>query len=142
MVIEKMESNEELEKLIDEELERYETKNGVVYNHTPFSFFAKENDEIIGAITGFTCYSEVYIDELVVMENHRGKNIGTQLINTVEEYYKKYGFNNMNLCTNEFQAPRFYEKLGFELEFVRKNKNNPKLNKYFYVKFFDENKQE
>lgn len=137
MVIEKMESNEKLKKLIEEELEKYENEKGVVFNFTPFSFFAKDNDEIIGAITGFTCYSEVYIDELVVMENHRGKNVGTQLINAVEEYYKDYGFNNMNLCTSEFQAPKFYEKVGFKLEFVRKNKDNAKLNKYFYVKFFN-----
>lgn len=137
MVIEKMESNEKLKKLIEEELEKYENEKGVVFNFTPFSFFAKDNDEIIGAITGFTCYSEVYIDELVVMENHRGKNVGTQLINAVEEYYKDYGFNNMNLCTSEFQAPKFYEKVGFKLEFVRKNKDNAKLNKYFYIKFFN-----
>lgn len=139
MTIEKMECNEELNKLIENELEKYEVKNGVADNFGPFSFFAKENNEVIGAITGFTCYSEVHIDELVVMENHRGKNIGTNLIKTVEEYYKDYGFNNMNLCTSEFQAPQFYEKLGFTLEFVRKNKNNPKLNKYFYVKFFNGN---
>ena len=30
----------------------------------------------------------------------------------------------------------FIEKCGFELEFVRKNKTNPKLDKYFYVKYF------
>lgn len=71
------------------------------------------------------------------MEKHRGKNVGIQLINAVEEYYKDYGFNNMNLCTSEFQAPKFYEKAGFKLEFIRKNKKNPKLNKYFYVKIFD-----
>lgn len=136
MIIEKMESNEQLEKLIEEELERYEAKNEIDYHFTPFSFFAKENDEIIGAVTGFTCYAEVYIDELVVMEKHRGKKIGTQLMRAVEEYYQDAGFNNMNLCTNEFQAPKFYEKLGFQLEFIRENKDNPKFNKYFYVKFF------
>ena len=54
----------------------------------------------------------------------------------VEDYYKDSGFNNMNTMTNEFQAPQFYEKCGFELEFVRKNKDNPKLNKYYYVKYF------
>ena len=139
MIIEKTESNQKLKKIIEVEAEKYETKNGVVCNFTPFSFIAKENDEIIGAIIGFTCYSEVYIDDLVVMENHRGKKVGTQLIHAVEEYFKDDGFNNINLCTSEFQAPQFYEKVGFQLEFVRKNKDNPKLNKYFYVKFFNGN---
>ena len=72
---------------------------------------------------------------MVVKEAYRGKGIGTELIDTVLEYYKDYGFNNINCCTNEFQAPGFYEKCGFELEFVRKNKANPKLSKYFYIKY-------
>ena len=40
-------------------------------------------------------------------------------------------------CTYELQAPEFYKKLGFELEFVRRNNYNSKLNKYYYVKYFD-----
>lgn len=137
MIIEKIGDNKKLEKIIEEEQKKYEEKNGVTCNYTPFSFCAKENDEIIGAVMGFTCFSEVYIDDLIVMENYRGKKIGTLLIKTLEEYYGNYEFDNINLCTNEFQAPEFYEKLGFKLEFIRKNKNNLKLNKYFYVKFFD-----
>ena len=136
MKIEKVESNEEIENFIEEEQEKYEAKNEIVCNYTPFCFIAKENDELVGAIAGATFFSEVYIDELVVKEDLRGKDIGTKLINAVEEYYKDSGFNNMNTCTNEFQAPKFYEKCGFELEFVRKNKDNPKLNKYYYVKYF------
>ena len=136
MKIEKVESNEVIENFIEEEHQKYEEKNGIECNYTPFCFVAKENNEVIGAIAGATFFSEVYIDELVVKENQRGKDIGTKLINAVEEYYKNSGFNNMNTCTNEFQAPGFYEKCGFELEFVRKNKDNPKLNKYFYVKYF------
>ena len=136
MKIEKVESNKEIENFIEEEHQKYEDKNGVVCNYTPFCFIAKENDELMGAIAGATFFSEVYIDELVVREDQRGKDIGTKLINAVEEYYKDSGFDNMNTCTNEFQAPKFYEKCGFQLEFVRKNKTNSKLNKYFYVKHF------
>ncbi len=139
MKIEKTELNDASKKLIEDELEKYEAKNAVACRFTPFSFLAKENDELMGAVTGFTCYSEVYIDELVVMEAHRGKGIGTRLIEAVEDCYRDGGYHNMNLCTNEFQAPVFYEKLGFELEFVRKNERDPKLNKYFYVKFFQGN---
>ena len=136
MQIEKVESNENIENFIEEEQEKYESKNGVVCNYTPFCFTARIGDELVGAISGATCFSEVYIDELVVKEEYRGKNIGSQLMNAVEKFYKDYGFNNMNTMTNEFQAAKFYEKCGFELEFVRKNKDNPKLSKYFYVKYF------
>lgn len=136
MIIEKVESNDNIEKFIEEEQEKYEAKHNVVCNYTPFCFVAKIDNELVGAIAGATFFSEVYIDELVVKEEHRGKDIGTKLVKAVEDYYKDYGFNNMNTCTNEFQAPKFYEKCGFELEFIRKNKDNPKLTKYFYVKYF------
>ena len=136
MTIEAAGPGDQLKAVLEAEHEKYEARHGVAFNYTPFGFAAKENGEIVGAVTGFTCYGEVYIDDLVVMEDHRGKAIGTRLLQAVEEQYRGRGFNNINLCTSAFQAPRFYEKCGFELEFVRKNKDDPKLNKYFYVKYF------
>ena len=42
--------------------------------------------------------------------------------------------DNINLETNAFQAVGFYKKCGFEVEFVRHNKTNPKLTKTFFIK--------
>ena len=67
-------------------------------------------------------------------DEYRGKGIGTQLIRTVEECFSGKGFTNINLCTNGFQASDFYERCGFELEFTRENKSDPRLNKYYYIK--------
>jgi ribosomal protein S18 acetylase RimI-like enzyme len=87
-------------------------------------------------LTGYTCYDEVYVNELIVVEKYRDKGVGSGLMKYLENYYKDKNFNNINLVTNAFQAPEFYKKLGFELEFVRENKENQKLSKYFFVKFF------
>ena len=135
LTIEKTESNGLLETFIETEQEKYEAKNGIACNYTPFCFVARIDDIVVGAISGATFFAEIYIDELVVTEAHRRKGIGRKLIETVLEYYKDCGFRNINCCTNEFQAPGFYEKCGFELEFVRRNKDNPKLSKYFYIKY-------
>jgi len=108
----------------------------VVCNYQPFNFIAKENDKIIALITGHSYYKEVYIGDLIVLEQYRNKHIGTQLLQVVEDYYKDKGFDNMNLTTYEFQAPDFYKKCGFDVEFIRENKENSKLNKYFLVKHF------
>ena len=137
MKIEYIESlDEKYYKIIDTEFNKYAIKNGVVCNYTPFNFVAKENDEVIGLITGYSYYKEVHIGDLIVYEEYRNKHIGTKLVEAVENYFKDKGFENMNLTTYAFQAPEFYKKCGFKVEFIRENKGNPKLNKYFLVKYF------
>ena len=120
---------------INEEFNRYAIKNGVECNYVPFAFIAKENGETLGFITGNSYYKEVHISDLIVFEQHRNKHIGTKLMQSVEEYFKDKDFENMNLTTYNFQAPEFYKKCGFEIEFIRKSKENPKLDKYFLVKY-------
>lgn len=127
---------EKIDKEADKLLSVYDTENDVEYNFKRFSFVAKENDQIIGYLTGFSYYSEITINNLIVLKKYRGRGVGTKLIKYVENFFKDKGFNNINLVTNEFQAPKFYENCGFELEFVRENKENPKLTKYFYIKYF------
>jgi ribosomal protein S18 acetylase RimI-like enzyme len=137
MKIEKTKLTEELEDLMEEEYAKEERKHNVFCNYTPFCFVASEDNNTLGIIAGYTAYEEVYIDDLIVIDKYRGRDIGTKLVTQVEDFYRGKGFNNINLCTNGFQAPKFYEKCGYQLEFIRKNKNNPKLDKYFYVKFYE-----
>ena len=85
---------------------------------------------------GKSYYKEINIGDLIVLEKYRKQNIGKKLMETVEKYYKGKGFENMNLTTYDFQAPEFYKKCGFEIEFIRKNKDNSKLDKYFMIKYF------
>lgn len=127
---------EKIDKKADELLSLHDIENGVEYNFKRFGFVAKEDDREIGYVTGFSYYSEVTINNLIVLEKYRGQGVGTRLIEHAEKHFKDKGFNNINLVTNEFQAPKFYENCGFDLEFIRKNKENPKLTKYFYVKYF------
>ena len=122
--------------LIDAEFNKYAIQNGLNCDYKSFAFIAKKNNEVIGIITGHAYYKEVHISDLIVLEQYRNRRIGSKLIEAVEDYHKKQGFDNINLTTYEFQAPEFYKKCGFEIEFIRKNKENPKLNKYFLVKYF------
>ncbi len=128
--------NEELGKLINVEFSKYAVENDVTCNYTTFNFIAKENNEVVGILTGNSYYKEVHIGDLIVVEQYRNKHIGSKLIKEVQNYYEGKGFENMNLSTYNFQAPEFYKKLGFHIEFIRENKENPKLTKYFLVKYF------
>ena len=136
--IEYTDSFEEIEKITDRLLTEYDNENRVKYNFKKFAFIAKENSEHVGYIDGFSYYSEVTINNLIVRKEHRGRGIGKKLVNWTFNYFKNKNFNNLNLVTNEFQAPGFYKKCGFKLEFVRKNYDNPKLTKYFFIKYFDD----
>ena len=134
--IEFSENFEEIDKLADDLLSEYDAENSIEYNFKNFAFVAKENGKSVGYLTGFSYYSEITINNLIVLKKYRKKGVGAKLVLQVEKYFAGKGFNNINLVTNAFQAPRFYEKCGFKLEFIRNNERNPKLTKYFYVKYF------
>ena len=128
--------DEGIYEIIDEEFNKFAVKNGIVCNYKSFAFVTKEESKIIGIITGNSYYKEVHISDLIVLEQYRNKHIGSKLMETVENYYKNKGYENINLTTYGFQALEFYKKCGFKVEFIRKSKENPKLNKYYLVKYF------
>lgn len=129
---EKLEENDY--KLIDSEFNKYAIEKGIKCNYKSFSFVAKEDGKTIGIITGHSYYKEVHIGDLIVLKEYRNKHIGTDLIKKVEDFYKDKGFENINLTTYGFQAPEFYKKCGFTVEYIRENKENPKISKYFLIK--------
>lgn len=128
---------EDIEKLMREDLVEYETKHGIDVNFKRFALvLTSDSGKVCGILNGFTAFSEIYIDDMWVHKSERGKGYGKKLIENLEEHFEGKGFNNMNLVTSEFNAPEFYKKCGFTVEFVRENKVNPKLTKTFFVRYF------
>ena len=127
-------TNEAINNFIDVEFTEYGKEKGVDVNYEDFLFIAKDDDgEIIGAITGHAYYNEVYVGDLIIGKNHRREGLGSKLIKAVEDAFKGKGYDIMTLTTFGFQAPIFYQKLGFEIEFIREQKDT-KINKYFLSK--------
>ena len=60
------ELSEEFYELIDAEFNKFATKNSVTCNYTPFNFIAKEDNKVVGIITGHSYYKEVHIGDLIV----------------------------------------------------------------------------
>lgn len=117
------------------EFERFAVKNELSLNYNDFVFIAKDAEKTVGIITGHSYYKEIYIADLIILNEYRNQHLGTKLLEAVESYYKGQNYDNINLTTYNFQAPEFYKKCGYELEFIRRNKNNPKLDKYYFVKY-------
>lgn len=126
---------QEISDLLDFEYEKYESSHEVQCDYRRFSIIARDDENISGILTGYTAFSEIYIDDLLVLPHYRRQGIGRKLLNELEEYFKNKNFTNINLVTNEFQAPEFYKKCGYCLEFVRKNPKFPKFTKYFFIKW-------
>ena len=130
----KNELNENDYKFIGEGFEEYARDNGIKCGYKPFSFVAEEDGKVVGIITGNTYYKEVHIGDLYVLKDNRNRHIGSSLLKTVEEHFKNSEFENINLSTYGFQAPEFYKKCGFKVEYVRECISEPKLNKYYLSK--------
>jgi len=128
----------EIERVVEAGQITYETAHGVVCDYKLFSIVIRgEEGAAIAALTAYTAYAGIYVDDIWVDERRRGQGLGTKLLTALEERYRDQGYNNINLVTGAFQAADFYRKCGFEVEFVRYNKHNSKLTKFFLVKFFD-----
>ena len=126
-----------IEKMVNEGHARDEEKSDTPCHYKKFALISKnESEEVIGVLSAYTAYAEVYVDDIWVDPNYRKQGLGRALLETLEKRFIGKGLNNINLVTSAFQAPDFYRKCGFELEFIRENKENPKLTKYFFIKYF------
>lgn len=90
--------------------------------------------ETIGGIAAYIFYGSLLIDILWVDKQYRRKGIGRALINEAESVAKKYNLNMISVSTMGFwNALGFYQKLDFEIEFIKKGFNG-NICQYFLVK--------
>lgn len=133
MEIKRISVNDRIDDFINREFSGYAKDCDVKLGYEEFCFAAEDGDAIAGVITGHAYYNEVHIGDLIVGKDYRRAGVGSKLVAAVEDAYKGKGYEIIALTTFGFQAPEFYKKLGYEVEFIREDKD-PKLNKYFYIK--------
>ncbi len=134
--------SEKIEDVMRNDLVAYEASYGIDVNFKKFALVLTNDDgQTVGVLNAYTAFAEIYIDDMWVHTSHRGKGYGRMLVEELEHRFKGKGFNNINLVTSAFQAPEFYKKCGFKVEFMRENVKNPKLTKTFFVKFLDDEVQ-
>ena len=72
-----------------------------------------DSGAVAGGLWGASVVGWLYVDLLVVPEGFRGQGLGTELLRKAEDIARKRGCIGMWLHTATFQAPAFYEKMGF-----------------------------
>ncbi|MPY22746.1 GNAT family N-acetyltransferase [Shewanella psychropiezotolerans] len=82
----------------------------------PLSVVARDEDnELIGGVSGQTIYRNFLIDVVWVDKKTRGTGLGRRLMELAEVEAKKRGCLTAQLDTLSYQAPVFYQKMGFEI---------------------------
>ena len=82
----------------------------------PLELFAFDDDgQTLGGLFGETQFLWLKVHILAVHEDCRGQGVGTQLMNEAEAIGVKRGCQLAYVDTMEYQAPRFYERLGYAI---------------------------
>jgi GNAT superfamily N-acetyltransferase len=90
-------------------------RTGVGFGGFLAIFVRDDKGEIVAGVYGYTWGDCCQIELLWFQEALRGQGIGKQLLLTAEQEALKRGCKVATLDTHSFQAPGFYQKLGYQV---------------------------
>jgi len=82
--------------------------------HPVAVFIRDPNGKIVGGVSGTMNWSWLAINLLWVHPDRRGRGLGRRLMETIEEHARQHGCTHAQVDTLGFQAPAFYQSLGYE----------------------------
>ncbi|MCG9552562.1 GNAT family N-acetyltransferase [Vibrio sp. Isolate31] len=107
-----------------------EIRSGLIKYNTPFlegipklqvGYYAMEGDVKVGGVIADLWGNWLLIKFLWVDDSMRGKQVGSQLLQRLEEYAQSQGCTSSLVDTLSFQAKPFYEKHGYQCQMVLEN---------------------
>jgi ribosomal protein S18 acetylase RimI-like enzyme len=85
-------------------------------NYRPLAVFLRDADgQIVGGVLGQTNWGWLFISHVWLAEHLRGEGFGRQLLAAAEREAFARGCRHAHLDTFSFQAPDFYQQLGYEV---------------------------
>ena len=118
------EENKKANRFIKHNLHKYNVNHCdyIMRNSTKFhnnkiegNFTIYDNGKIVGGVLGYIKYGWYYLDEFYIDEGYRNKNIGSKMIKIVEKFAKENKALGVRVDSWSFQAPLFYQKLGYKV---------------------------
>jgi len=103
-------------RFLEERLYEFNIQATGISDANLLGLFVRDPDgSLMGGAFGWTWGGTCYIRYLFVPANMRKQGQGTMLMRGVEKEAKSRGCSQIVLETHDFQAPGFYQKLGFEV---------------------------
>ncbi|HEV8052682.1 MAG TPA: GNAT family N-acetyltransferase [Parachlamydiaceae bacterium] len=85
-----------------------------------FGIFIKDAEGIVlGGLNGVTYYGCLYVDMLWVNAKWRDQGLGNKLMMDAEKIGRERQCSFATVNTMDWEALTFYQKLGYDIEFVR-----------------------
>lgn len=86
----------------------------VDWHERKFRFQATQDGRLLGDISGKHESGVLYIGQIIVAADQRGKGIGEMLMNAAEDFGRRMGAHKAWLITGKtWKANAFYRKLGY-----------------------------
>ena len=117
----------------------WEQSHDSQYKAAPLHIFVLDvQGQVIGGLTGSTHSIREWLEVSVVWvsEAYRHQSIGRALMARAEEEARQRGCRYARLATSDFQAPGFYEKLGYIVYGTLENCPPGDRSFYFYKPLF------
>ncbi len=100
---------------LNNSLDVYNDRYAESINVKPLGVFIKDSDgKLAGGLYGVTYWGWLYIETLWLRDDLRGQGYGQRLVGMAEEEAVRRGCHSAHVDTMDFQAPEFYEKLGYQ----------------------------
>jgi len=108
------------EKLLFEGLNQHGHETKAMSPIQPFVILVKDkNGNTVGGAKGQTYYGCLYVDILWIEKELRHLGLGTTLMSEAEKIGKEKKCTFATVNTMDWEALSFYQKLGYQIEFVR-----------------------
>lgn len=95
-------------------LEHSRNALGLNVDHKPFGLMAYDGDRLAGSVIGKVFFNWIHIDLIWVENEYQRRGLGTKLMKMAAQKALETGIDGIEVWTQNWQAPDFYRKLGYD----------------------------